>query len=83
MQSLSEMAHILGLRSDAEMWQRKAHSLAKRMVEHFWDERAGLFQFQCEHTPIPVKTPFNLLPLWTGELPPAMTTRLVGANPGA
>jgi putative isomerase len=77
MKELREMAQILGLQGEAEMWHRKAHALAKRMVEHFWDEQAGLFQFQYEHTPIPVKTPFSLLPLWAGELPPSITARLI------
>lgn len=77
MKALSEMAHLLGLRAEAEMWSRKAHALTQRMIEHFWDERAGLFQYQHQHQPIAVKTPFNLLPLWTGELPTPMVDRLL------
>jgi glycogen debranching enzyme len=77
MKALSEMAQLLGLRGEAEMWSRKAHALTGRMIEHFWDERAGLFQYQHQHRTIPVKTPFSLLPLWTAELPTAITTRLI------
>lgn len=77
MKALSEMARLLGLRGESEMWARKAQALTQRMVEHFWDPAAGLFQYQHQHAPIPVKTPFSLLPLWTGELPPAITERLL------
>jgi glycogen debranching enzyme len=77
MQALSDMARLLGLRGEAEMWRRKAHALTQRMIEHFWDERAGLFQYQHQHQTISVKTPFSLLPLWTGELPPAIVERLL------
>ncbi len=77
MRALSEMARLLGHRDEAEMWDRKAHALTRRMIEHFWDERAGLFQYQVDHRPIDVRTPFSLLPLWTGELPPAISERLI------
>lgn len=77
MTALGQMAHLLDLHGEAEMWSRKAHALCKRMIEHFWDHKAGIFQYQHDHTNIPVRTPFSLLPLWTGELPPTMTTRLV------
>jgi putative isomerase len=77
MTALSQMAQLLGLRGEAEMWSRKARALVGRMIEHFWDERAGLFQYQHQHTPIPVTTPFSLLPLWTGELPDPIAKRLV------
>lgn len=77
MQALSQMAGLLGLRGEAAMWQRKARALTERMIEHFWDERAGLFQYQHQHRQIPVKTPFSLLPLWTGELPATIQERLL------
>ncbi|WP_029214410.1 amylo-alpha-1,6-glucosidase, partial [Kallotenue papyrolyticum] len=77
MRALSTMARLLGYQDEAEMWQRKARALTRRMIEHFWDERAGLFQFQVDHRPIAVRTPFSLLPLWTGQLPEAITQRLI------
>jgi putative isomerase len=77
MEALSAMARLQGLRSEAEMWARKAQALATRMVEHFWDAQQGLFQFQHDHRTIPVKTPFSLLPLWTGRLPDPIVQRVV------
>lgn len=77
MAALGEMARLLGLPSEAAMWARKAQSLAERMVAHFWDGRAGLFQFQHRHRRIPVRTPFSLLPLWTGELPEPIVRRVL------
>lgn len=77
MESLGKMARILGRERDAAMWQRKAAAMAQRIVEHFYDEAAGLFWFQHQHRPVQVLTPFNLYPLWTGRLTPEVNQRLV------
>src|SRR5581483_5877158 len=65
--ALARIAAILGLTSDAVEWTRQADAHARRLVEHFWDERAGVFWAQHDHQPIPVLTPFNLYPLLTGR----------------
>ncbi len=77
MESMSKMARILSRPREAEMWQRKSDTLAARMVEHFYDKRAGLFWSQKDHQPIRVMTPFNLYPLWTGRMPKEINDRLV------
>lgn len=77
MQSLSRMARILGHGHEAEMWQRKSDTLAERMIEHFYDRKAGLFWSQKDHQSIRVLTPFSLYPLWTGCMPPKIASRLV------
>jgi glycogen debranching enzyme len=48
------------------------------MIEDFWDEESGLFRTVGENGPVPVVTPFNLYPLWTGQLPDNIRDRLVG-----
>jgi len=77
MQSLSRMARILGRTHETAMWQRKADTLADRMIEHFYDHKAGLFWSQKDHNPIRVVTPFSLYPLWTGRMPAKIADRLV------
>jgi glycogen debranching enzyme len=47
------------------------------MLEDMWDEQSGLFRALYEEQPIPVVTPINLLPLWTGSLPGDIVDRLV------
>jgi glycogen debranching enzyme len=47
------------------------------MIEDYWDEEAGLFRAKHDSQPIPVVTPFNLYPLWTGQLPEQMRGRLI------
>jgi glycogen debranching enzyme len=47
------------------------------MIEDFWDEEAGLFRALHEEQPVPVVTPFNLYPLWTGQLPDDIRSRLI------
>jgi putative isomerase len=49
----------------------------RRMIEDFWDEEAGLFRALHEDQPIPVVTPFNLYPLWSGQLPNRIRDRLI------
>ncbi|MEM8529605.1 MAG: trehalase family glycosidase [Chloroflexota bacterium] len=77
MESLGKMARILGRGREAEMWDRKSVALADRMVEHFYDQQAGLFWSQFQHQPIHVVTPFSMYPLWTGRMSPKITEQLV------
>lgn len=77
MESLGKMARILGRGREAEMWDRKSVALADRMVEHFYDQQAGLFWSQFHHEPIHVVTPFSMYPLWTGRMSPKIIEQLV------
>jgi glycogen debranching enzyme len=47
------------------------------MLEDFWDEKAGLFWALHKEERVPVRTPFNLYPLWTGQLPDGIRDRLI------
>jgi putative isomerase len=76
-EALGQMARVLGREREAQMWERKAQTLTRRMVDHFYDEQAGLFWFQHEHKRIDVLTPFSLYPLWTGGLSTEINDRLV------
>jgi glycogen debranching enzyme len=84
MGSLAVIAETLGMDSEAEMWRKRASAIVRRMIEDLWDGEAGLFQAMCNDTPVPVRTPFNLYPLWTGQLPDDIRGRLLGhlTNPG-
>ncbi len=77
MDSLARIARIIGEEADAAMWAERAETLARRMVEHFWDADAGVFWATHNHQPIKILTPFNLYPLWTGHLPQETDDRLV------
>ena len=77
MESLAHMADALGLESDAAVWRQKADTQARRMMEDLWDEESGFFRALYKEKPVPVRTPFNLLPLWTGSLPARVTTRVL------
>ncbi len=78
MGSLAMIAERLGLKAEGAMWRRRAAAIVGRMIDHFWDEEAGLFWATHHHEPIRVKTPFNLYPLWTGQLPEHIRNRLIG-----
>jgi glycogen debranching enzyme len=71
------MAEILGMEAEGAMWRRRAQAIVRRMIEDFWDEKAGLFRALHQDQPIPVVTPFNLYPLWTGQLSEQMNNRLI------
>jgi len=47
------------------------------MIEDFWDGDVGLFRALHNNEPVPVVTPFNLYPLWTGQLPDDIRDRLI------
>ncbi len=78
MGSLAMMAEALGMDAEGAMWRRRAKAIVERMIEDFWDEEAGLFRALHEEEPVPVLTPFNLYPLWTGQLPKELCDRLIG-----
>ncbi len=77
MGSLAIIAEILGMHSESEMWRRRSAALVKRMIQNFWDEESGVFRAYRNGQPIPVVTPFNLYPLWTGQLPSDIQDRLI------
>lgn len=77
MQSLAEMAEAMGLPEEAATWRSRAEEIVQRMIEDFWDEEAGLFRTTYDKKPVPVITPFSLLPLWTGILPEKIRQRLI------
>jgi len=77
MGSLAMMAETLGMEAEAAMWRRRAAAIVRRMIEDYWDEEAGLFRALHDNQPIPVVTPFNLYPLWTGQLPDDIRERVL------
>ncbi|MFW6135882.1 MAG: amylo-alpha-1,6-glucosidase [Chloroflexota bacterium] len=77
MGSLAMIAEQLGMDAEGGMWRRRAQAIVTRMIEDFWDEEAGVFRALHQEEPIPVLTPFNLYPLWTGQLPEEMRDRLI------
>jgi putative isomerase len=77
MGSLAMMAEALGMHAEGAMWRRRAAAIVRRMIEDFWDEEAGLFRALYNNEPIFVNTPFNLYPLWSGQLPDAIRERLL------
>ncbi len=78
MGSLALMAEFLGMDSEAQMWRRRSKAIVHRMIHDFWDEESGVFRAVNENERIPVITPFNLYPLWTGQLPDEIRERLIG-----
>jgi putative isomerase len=75
--SLARIAEIIKMDAEAAMWKRRASAMVNRMINHFWDDEAGLFWALKDHQPIKAVTPFNLYPLWTGQLPEDIKSRLV------
>jgi len=77
MNSLAKIADILGLHEEASEWHQRAEAHLQCMLKELWDEKAGIFNSLHNEQPIPVFTPFNLYPLWTGQLPKEINERLV------
>ncbi len=77
MDALARIAEIIGETRDAALWRGRAAALTQRMIEHFWDEEAGLFWTMKDHQPVRVHTLFNLYPLLTTRLPKRIEQRLI------
>ncbi|MDX1416798.1 MAG: trehalase family glycosidase [Candidatus Promineifilaceae bacterium] len=77
MGSLATIAEILGIEFEAQMWRRRASAIVHRMLKDMWDEESGLFRALHHEQPVQVTTPFNLFPLWTGQLPDEVRERLL------
>ena len=75
--SLAMIAETLGMQNEAEMWRKRSAAIVRRMIKEFWDEESGFFRAYHDGQPIPVLTPFNLYPLWSGQLPDDIKTRLL------
>jgi glycogen debranching enzyme len=77
MGSLAMIAEVLGMQNEAEMWRRRSGAIVKRMIKEFWEEESGFFRAFHGEQPIPVLTPFNLYPLWSGQLPDDIKSKLL------
>jgi len=77
MGSLAMIAEILGMENESAMWRKRTSAIVSRMIKDFWDEEAGLFWALYDEKPIRVVTPFSLFPLWTGQLPGNVQSRLL------
>lgn len=75
--SLAKMAELIGKNKEAKEWRKQADELTQRMIEHLWNEEAGIFNALHDEKNIPVLTPFNLYPLWTGQLPQEINKKLL------
>jgi putative isomerase len=73
---LARMADALGRPDEARRWRAAAAALVAPLALR-WDNAAGLFWSTRGGRPIPIRTPFNLMPLITGRLPAAIADRLV------
>lgn len=77
MTSLARIAELIGKPEEADMWKTKANKLLDKMIDHLWDEEVGVFRAKHNNTSIPVISPFNLYPLWTGHLPQKIENHLL------
>jgi putative isomerase len=77
MMALAKIAELIGKTDEALSWRKKADALTQLMIQHLWDEDVGHFQALHNQKPIPVLTPFHLLPLWTGQLPDKLNKCLI------
>ena len=76
-ESLAKIASAIGKQEDVEMWRGRAEAMARRLVEHAWDAESGFFWARRNDSRVNVRTPFNLFPLITGQMPPEIAERLV------
>ena len=76
-ESLAKIASAIGQEKDAGMWRERAKAMARRLVDHSWDPEHGFFWARTMQARVNVRTPFNLFPLITGQMPAEIADRLV------
>ena len=76
-EALGRIAEVIGEADEAEMWQERSRAMVRRLIEKSWDPEAGLFWARRNGERVNVRTPFNLFPLLTGQLPGEISKRLV------
>lgn len=76
-EALAKIARVIGQKDDSEMWQQHAQEMARRMIDLAWDADSGLFWARRNGSRVNVRTPFNLFPLITGQMPADISSRLV------
>ena len=76
-ESLAKIAGVLGNDDDAALWRGRAEAMARRLMEIAWDKESGFFWARRNGSRVNVRTPFNLFPLITGQMPSEITDRLV------
>lgn len=76
-ESLAKIAAAIGKTEDVKLWQGRAEAMAQRLVERAWDEETGFFWARSNGSRVNVRTPFNLFPLITGQMPREISERLV------
>ncbi|HJR79682.1 MAG TPA: trehalase family glycosidase [Anaerolineales bacterium] len=76
-EALAKIATVIGREEDAAVWRERAEAMAQRMIKLAWDGENGLFWASRNGSRVNVRTPFNLFPLITGQMPPEISNRLV------
>ncbi|HEX6269506.1 MAG TPA: trehalase family glycosidase [Anaerolineales bacterium] len=76
-ESLAKIAGVIGKEDDVEMWRRRGAAMAQRLIDLTWDSENGFFWAHMNGSRVNVRTPFNLFPLITGQMPPEISDRLV------
>ena len=76
-ESLAKIAAVIGKEEDVEMWRGRAETMVQRLRELSWDTDSGFFWARRNGSRVNVRTPFNLFPLITGQMPSEITDRLV------
>jgi len=77
MKALTQIAKELDLETEAANWEERSEFLLQKMIRELWNENTGLFHALRNGRPVKVTTPFNLYPLWTGQLPEKIINRLL------
>ncbi len=78
-EALGKMAEVIGEKEAAAHWRERADHMAQRMIRQMWDPNAGVFWAARPEgrRRVNVRTPFNLLPLITGRMPPEIAAHLI------
>ncbi|HAF61419.1 MAG TPA: hypothetical protein DCK95_03730 [Anaerolineaceae bacterium] len=77
MKSLAFIAQAIGKSEESDNWEIRAANLLDTIICCSWDESRTCFKAMHQKKSIPVFTPLNLYPLWTGALPNEMNKKII------
>lgn len=77
MESLAQIADLIGYPAEAADYRKDADALAQLMQSLLWSEQEGHFAALYNNQPIQTRTPFNLYPIWTGRMPSHIVERVL------
>lgn len=76
-ESLATIAELIGYPEDAAAFRAEAAAMSGAMLQELWNEEKGYFDALHDGKPVNVFSLFHLMPIWTGQMPDKVVSRVI------